>query len=310
LGIKTALEKIIDEDGVRQLRAAAENISNRYRGQNDKNLQIQGAAEAHAYLASRMPATYAAARRALDLTRATLPDFHPQAILDIGAGPGTVALAALDVWNFQSMTLLEPNPHLCKAGKEILGHLLLSANWRDEDIVAAQFSKKYDLITAGYMLNEVPSAQITQVIENLWQACSGVLVLIEPGTPKGSGIIQQVRDQLKDFIIAPCPQSGQCPLRASADRWCHFSVRVERSRLHRQLKTGASLPYEDEKFSFIAFSRQAVQRPSIRLIGHSAGTKPLRLQVCNEQGEAATLTVGKKDTAFKALKKLEWGDGF
>ena len=54
------------------------------------------------------------------------------------------------------------------------------------------------------------------------------------------------------FLLAPCPHSGPCPLQ-SPDR-CHFSCRVSRSRLHRMLK-GGEAPYEDEKFTYLIFSR-------------------------------------------------------
>src|SRR5207244_3373275 len=65
-------------------------------------------------------------------------------------------------------------------------------------------------------------------------------------------------------IAAPCPHSADCPIGPGTD-WCHFSARVSRSSLHRQVK-GGSLPYEDEKFSYVAAvhpeARSAAPRPA------------------------------------------------
>ena len=41
--------------------------------------------------------------------------------------------------------------------------------------------------------------------------------------------------------------------------WCHFTQRLPRSRAHKQIK-GAELPFEDEKFSYVALTRAPVAR--------------------------------------------------
>ena len=162
------------------------------------------------------------------------------------------------------------------------------------------------------MLNELPETDLEKTILKLWNACTGVLLLIEPGTPQGSGVIQSARDLLIKsgaHLLAPCPQAGACPLRNMKDRWCHFSVRVDRSRLHRHME-GCQPVVEDEKFSFVAFGRQAAALPQARLIGHPSGTKVLRLQVCDASGAAKTLDIPKSDPCHKSLRRLEWGDGY
>ena len=118
--LKIALEEVTKDAG--SLRAASDAVSERYRGR-DGSLQIQNSAEARAYLATRFPATYAAARRSMDILKAVVPDFQPRRMLDVGAGPGTVACAACDVWNLTDLTLLEPNAHLRAAGQEMLKQL-------------------------------------------------------------------------------------------------------------------------------------------------------------------------------------------
>ena len=98
-------------------------------------------------------------------------------------------------------------------------------------------------------------------------------MIVEPGTPDGYTRVIEARDRLIDAgfrVAAPCPHSAACPIVPGED-WCHFSARVSRSSLHRQVK-GGSLPYEDEKFSYVAAARfpatpapsRVVRRPQIR----------------------------------------------
>ena len=50
-------------------------------------------------------------------------------------------------------------------------------------------------------------------------------------------------------------------------QWCHFAARVERTSIHRRIKR-ASLGHEDEKFSFVIFSRNPASRADSRVIRH------------------------------------------
>ena len=113
-----------------------------------------------------------------------------------------------------------------------------------------------DLVTASYLLNELPEAARPRLIERLWQATAGVLVIVEPGTPAGYSRILAARDALIRHganVIAPCPHAQACPL--VAPDWCHFAARVARSRRHRLAKA-ATVPWEDEKFSYVALARE------------------------------------------------------
>lgn len=124
------------------------------------------------------------------------------------------------------------------------------------------------MVTASYVLGELKEQDREAFIRKLWQAAKGSLLIIEPGTPAGFIRIKQVRELLVSFegcIIAPCPHNKPCPL--SQEDWCHFSQRVPRSRLHKQVKEGG-LSYEDEKFSYIAVSRIKHEAASGRVLRH------------------------------------------
>jgi ribosomal protein RSM22 (predicted rRNA methylase) len=91
--------------------------------------------------------------------------------------------------------------------------------------------------------------------------------------------------------------------------WCHFSARVSRSSLHRQVK-GGSLPYEDEKFSYVAATRlpatpapaRVVRRPQIR-------KGQVLLDLCEPDEALRRRTVTKRHGAlYRAARDADWGD--
>jgi ribosomal protein RSM22 (predicted rRNA methylase) len=165
-------------------------------------------------------------------------------------------------------------------------------------------------VTAAYVLNELDPQARSRVIEQLWNLTAGAFVVVEPGTPAGWQRILGVRDQLIGLgghVVAPCPHMKPCPL-ASPD-WCHFAQRVARSRLHRQVK-GADMPWEDEKFSYVAVRRQPLTTERARIIArprNAGGHTTLKL--CQPDGASATKILSRRDgEAFKRARRSDWGD--
>uniref|UniRef100_UPI001FEDF9D0 small ribosomal subunit Rsm22 family protein n=1 Tax=Mesorhizobium mediterraneum TaxID=43617 RepID=UPI001FEDF9D0 len=108
-------------------------------------------------------------------------------------------------------------------------------------------------------------------------------------------------------VLAPCPHEAPCPL--VPPDWCHFSQRVARSRLHRLAKD-ADVPWEDEKFIYVAASRQAVAPPQARVIAPpKSGSGKVLLKLCEKDGSADEKLFTKRDgDVFKAARRLDWGD--
>lgn len=318
-----ALRAVIEEAAFKGGRnavvsGAAQDVSGRYRRLGgdigNSQLQLQTIDEALGYMVARLPATYAANARVFEEVRSLMPDFVPSTVLDVGAGPGTAGLAACSFWGFGRLTLVEPNRYLREVGQKFLCPEIDAEIFWEEKFWGSGLSGIHDLVVASYVLNEIEADKRKDIVMSLWDACSGVLVIVEAGTPLGFSVIEEVRQFAREtdgcFIVGPCPQSGECPLSFVDGRWCHFSVRVERSKQHKAMKSGATLGYEDEKFSWVALSRSEIKRPDYRLIGSAAGTKVRSLQVCDSQGTARTLEIAKSSDLYKRVKKLDWGNGF
>ena len=111
-----------------------------------------------------------------------------------------------------------------------------------------------------------------ETVAQLWSrvAPGGALVLVEPGTPNGSRLIRRARQRVLDserdaaarrvsgskkgsgkgpsgdldsfgdldvidaHVVAPCQHDRACPM-DGLPTWCHFSQRVRRSEMHRQM---------------------------------------------------------------------------
>ncbi len=250
---------------------------------------LDSAASRAAYLAVRMPATYAALTRAA----AELP-FAPDSWLDLGAGPGAAAWVAPC-----AVTLVDANPHWedLRPARRICASLE-----RLPELEA------HDVVSLAYVLNELPQAARARVVDEGWRLARRALLIVEPGTPQGFGHLLEARRQLLESgarILAPCPHRGACPLEGSD--WCHFAVRVERSRVHRQLK-GGSLGFEDEKFCYLAVLREEVDAAQARVLRHPEVRQGLiRLRLCTGQGVQERV-VTRRDPRWRQARKVSWGD--
>jgi ribosomal protein RSM22 (predicted rRNA methylase) len=312
--LRLAVDQLLERTPLAELQRASGLLSARYRAElRDGRLHLDGALAVKAYLATRLPATYAAVRASFETVADGLPDFSPASLLDIGAGPGTALWAAADCWRaLDAAVLVEASAATRSAGETLGGEMpTVSARWLAGDATRGLPDlAPADLVTLCYVLDELELAQRAALVERLWALTAGVLVIVEPGTPAGWQRILGARDQLiaaGAHLVAPCPHENPCPL-APPD-WCHFSRRVARSRLHRLAK-GADVPWEDEKYIFVAAARQAVQPPKSRVIAPPRGSKGVvTLKLCEADGGVAERTLSKRDGEnFRIARRLDWGD--
>src|SRR6185369_3556451 len=151
----------------RDLAAAADALSKRYRAElRDGRLHVADDLAARAYLAARLPATYAAIRAALDAVAAARPEFAPANLLDFGAGPGTVLWAARDCWpDLAAATLVEASAAMRRFGAEFaLQSGVAAIDWRGDTPSAGAC----DLVTLAYVLDELDDAQRAVLVQQLW----------------------------------------------------------------------------------------------------------------------------------------------
>jgi ribosomal protein RSM22 (predicted rRNA methylase) len=311
--LRRAVDRALQGTALADLAAAAAALSQRYRDERrDGAAYVASDRDALAYLAVRLPATFAAIRASFAAVAEVSPDFAPKTALDIGAGPGTALWAAADCWPaLDDALLIEASPIFRACGEALAAEARLPrATWRIADVTAeTSDDAPRDLVTLAYVLNELAPELRSSILQRLWQATADILVIVEPGTPAGWQRILAARRQLVadgGHVIAPCAHGQACPL-APPD-WCHFAQRLARSRLHRQAK-GADIPWEDEKFSYVAVSRAPVPAAAPRIIARPRKASGLvTLKLCRPDGSAGEQRISRRDGAlFKRARRSDWG---
>lgn len=318
IDLEEALEKEIASHPHSKLITAAQELSQRYRHREGSECTAFMTSEAHrlAYLAVRMPATYAAVRRVLSELRQRCPQLLIKSILDVGAGPATATWAAVEVFSELSQAiLLEKDACWLDVGKRLMRYsrhaVLQTSVWRQCDLRQLQLTdfNASDIVIMSYIVGELPQESFLEAIAQGWKATSQILVLIEPGTPHGFARIKEARHQLLSqgaSLIAPCPHKESCPM--PKNDWCHFAERLERSSTHKSIKEVA-LGYEDEKFSYLIASKYDMPLPTARILRHPQHhSGHINFSLCTVKGLEELTLSRRHGELYKKARKLDWGD--
>lgn len=310
--LKEKINKIVESYSLRDLAKESEKLSEHYRHRDSSRFLdvLSSDRERLAYLIARLPATYAAGYQTLMEMQRRMPEEKIESFLDVGAGPGTLFLAALEAGlPLRQVTLIERDRGFIQLGQKLCPPVSeIPQEWVCQDLKNNFTFKPHDLVVASYVLNEMNGSDRNALLTRLWEVTQKVLIIIEPGTRAGFESLKAMREHLLlqgAHLVAPCPHSERCP-----SDWCHFSARIERTSLHRKIKD-ATLNYEDEKFCYLIFSKKKIESCQARVIRHPyKGSGFIKLQLCSKNGiEEKTLTKKNKQNYLSA-KKIEWGDEF
>jgi len=338
--LQEAIERQIAIHDARALARTAAALSDRYREANFTHAAMRSALDYAAYLAVRMPATFAAVSAALSQAVELAPETSIRSLLDLGAGPGTASWAVSRLFpDLQQVVCVERDAQLVQLGRDLMSaaecEVLRKTEWHTSVLEQPLPGTQFDLVILSYSLGELVAKQADDVLRRAWHCTGQWLAVVEPGTKLGFANVARAREVLVAegaHLVAPCPHDLRCPMQSSdkvssapralapiplaekaelrPNDWCHFRVRLERSGEHRRLKS-AELGYEDEKFSCVIASRSECARSAARVIRH-----PMRysgythLELCTPEGaQKITVTRSQKD-AWRRVRKTDWGDSW
>ncbi|MFI8822823.1 small ribosomal subunit Rsm22 family protein [Streptomyces sp. NPDC053431] len=308
--LRGALGAVLDGLPPRQAARAVERLIANYRGATPTDAPVlRDRSDVAAYAAYRMPATFEAVSSALYALADAAPDWTPATHTDVGGGTGAASWAVAETWQGAARTTVLDWAEPALAIGEELARGVFEAEWRRERIGGALKLADTDLVTVSYVLNELTEADRTALVTEAARAARAVVV-VEPGTPDGYERIIAARTLLVEAgftVAAPCPHSGACPIVPGTD-WCHFAARVSRSSLHRRVK-GGSLPYEDEKYSYVAATRFPVRPAAARITRKPQIRKgQVLLDLCGPEGLGRETVTKRHGPLYKQARDAEWGD--
>jgi ribosomal protein RSM22 (predicted rRNA methylase) len=321
-GLAEGVERLLADVSPRELTRASADLSARYRDKRERRTPVaRSESEILAYAASRLPATYAAVSAVFEAVRELRPDWMPRTVLDLGAGPGTGLWGATTRWpSVERAVAVEAEPRMLALGQELArsaGHpAVRDARWDRGSLPEAVPAGPFDLVLLAYVLGELDQIARDRAVDRAAEATAepaGLAVIVEPGTPDGFARVLRARDLLLargGFVTAPCPFDDRCPWSDSETDWCHFAVRLARTTAHRVAKGGA-LGYEDEKYAYVAVSRQPTTRTSARVVRHpQIRPRLIELELCTPAGIQRRVVTRRDRDGFRQARKIDWGDSF
>jgi len=315
-----SINELFENVSLKELRSINLELSKKYKKQKHKFFSSDK--ERLSYIASRMPATTKAIEYSLNEIKNITPKINIKSVLDLGAGSGALLWALLSLFtsengklksDFPKTFLVEKDEKMIFYAKELsknIKKILKKITFEKNDILKVK-NYDFDLVILSYVANELKNFQIDKIINRWFFSKSKIIAFIEPGTKVGFKNIKYIRDNLIKVgcnLIAPCPNTLKCPM--PKNDWCHFYVRVKRSKIHKYLKKG-TLGYEDEKFSYVIATKEKVKYPKARILRFVKKTKQdISFTLCKD-GKIINEKVSRKNKKRdKIIEKLNWGDVF
>ena len=279
-----------------------------------------------AYLLFYWPVSYLQARG----TISELPA-RPRTVLDLGSGPGPMALAALDAGAAEVIAADRSARALATARRLAAdaGEPLGTREWnpsRGRPLAELAQGRRFDLVTLGHVLNELfpgpdADARRAALLEEALDlvAPGGSLLVVEPALRDTSRALLRVRDLLVArgvAVRAPCLFRGACPALLRETDWCHAERAIEPPPLVAQIGKAAGLRKEAVKMSYLALAPKgeawAVPPPGrvFRIVSEPLPSKGrLRYMGCGPEGRVGLALQEKHVTeANRPFESLLRGD--
>lgn len=258
-----------------------------------------------AYIAYFLPANYSKLHAVLDEMKPLLleqleeaardrsNDQRPFRVLDVGAGPGTMTLAALEYLcsvsphrGFQ-FSAVDPNREMLKICRQLFNclrdRLGIEERWAElrtpvaslqallsRPVAHAGLSGPFDLIILANVWNELAdSGQLSlpaqvNLIRGLLDLLEfhGALILIEPALRETSRTLHQLHNAVLEQIaganvFAPCVHQRVCPCVAAGNKkdWCHTEFEWRPTRLITAIDRVIGNRKDALKFSYLVLRK-------------------------------------------------------
>lgn len=298
--LQLKIENLTKELKIKDLSESRQNLTARYKNETGRSKSlINKETDSVVYAISRMPATYAVVHDLIvELVEEGKLD-GVQTVVDFGSGTGAGYFAIKDIFDDVCIDLVERDVNMIKCFDK-----LSDGEVKVETRNIFDYLKSADLVLTSYVLSEMLESDRFKTIDKLLEVSNKYLLIIDTGTPQVYQDMMKIKEYVYEkgfFVTAPC-MSKNCGLK---DDYCQFFARVERSSLHKQLKSG-TLSYEDEKYFYLLiekkereiFGERIIRRPIFK-------ENMIEVKVCSNSGVKNKVYTKKDKELFKKVKKTK-----
>ena len=258
----------------------------------------------------------------------------PLRILDLGSGPGSCGIACAHYFKQLGVPALELNAldHSATAlaalepfAEAVLGNKCqVKTRIGDAHRADTWPEGPFDIIIAGFVLNEMKSLNQSALIEWIESmkdrlTPDGLILILEPALKVTSQRLQKLSDEIAAHEIVarigPELDAHPCPQLADGVHWSHevrhwqipSTTEFINRKLHRDLR--------DVRFTFAAFSNQKIKsldQSAIRIVSDIQIIKGLLRFIGVQNGQLQTVEVSTRGLSKHDVKvlaaKFERGD--
>ncbi|MCA1663270.1 MAG: small ribosomal subunit Rsm22 family protein, partial [Myxococcales bacterium] len=198
-------------------------------------------------------------------------------VLDVGSGPGPLALAALDAGATRAVAIDRSAAALAVA-QTLAGSSDPEQASDDRRLQTVRWEPArplpdgpFDLVLAGHVLNELYGDDIAAratLVEAMLSRLSagGFVVLLEPALRETSRALLALRDRLVAAgatVRAPCLYRGNCPALTRQSDWCHAERPWMAPPLVDELAKAAKLNRDALKMSYLVLQAPGAEWPAL-----------------------------------------------
>jgi ribosomal protein RSM22 (predicted rRNA methylase) len=319
--IATAISRLLSETNSNLWLKNAEALHSRYMTRiKDETSYLQSEADSMAYLALRVPATYAQIYSALLQIKEALPSLYPTSLTDIGCGPGVGVWAAKAVWpSITKAVCIDTNNHVLKLGEIIQNEaqLPLSVTWKQADLLSQTIIdfEASDIVIIANVLNELKGKEREAFIAKMKKTSHPIIVILEPGNERGFQIIQDLTRLLKDSSSVLVPYINQSFVE-SQSYWIHFSQRFIRPAFERLVRQSMrespqmASDWEETKYTYVAVAKN---KQPIKAWGRCIGPVKkqkgfLEVPLLTEKEITVIKILKRHKKHYSRAKNLKWGE--
>jgi ribosomal protein RSM22 (predicted rRNA methylase) len=238
-----------------------------------------------------------------------IKDWESIELVDVGAGPGTMSLAWMELFpKTKEIYQIEQSQLMKEQSAKIFAAIYPEVKLR---FSGNQKSEKKRIALFGHSLNEMGVEIGMRMIRDL---DPDYILFIEPGMLTVFPQMLEMREKLLSeySILFPCLGQGDCPLKNNNQDWCHQYLHVKQTDEVERLTQLASKDRRHLPITVHLYSKESKTlevNHKARVFRTLPETKfSLEMQVCVEEKESLLLKhfqIYKKHYSKKEQKDLE-----